>query len=105
MSRVASKMDKTEQTVIIAAVMGAIIGIGQLLLSSDPLKPRAAVGRAIVSAGISVSAFTVLAWIPDAPAPLLVGVSALLASLGTSGLTLLAHRLVDRYVGPAKGKE
>jgi len=52
-----------------------------------------------------VSAFTVLAWIPDAPAPLLVGVSALLASLGTSGLTLLAHRLVDRYVGPAKGKE
>lgn len=89
-------MDKHEQTLFWVALFGAFLGIGQLLASQDPIKPRAALGRAIVSCGIAVSSFSILAWIPDASTPLIVGVSALLASLGTSGLTMMIQRILGR---------
>jgi hypothetical protein len=91
-------MDKDNQTLLIVGVMGAVIGFGQLLASGDDIKVRHAFGRAIVSSGIAVSAFSVLAWFPDAKPSLLVGIACLLSSLGTSGLTMLAKRLFTSTV-------
>lgn len=55
---------------------------------------RLAIGRAIVTAGLAVAAFSVLAFIPDAPKLLIAGVSALAASLGESGIERI---IKDRF--------
>lgn len=88
-------MDKSETTMWTVGIIGAVIGIGQLLASGDKITARYALGRSILSTGIALSSFSVLAWLPDASPPLLVGVSALMASLGSSGLTMLAHRFFN----------
>ncbi len=75
--------------------IGALIGIGQLLLGDSELTLRKAVGRALVSGGIAESAGAALAWIPDLPSTALFGIAAALASLGTSGI----ERLLKRYIG------
>ncbi len=86
-------MNKEEQEVIwfagALAVMGAIIGLGKLLQSREPITFRLAVGRAIVTAGLAVGAFTLLAFIPDAPKQLIAGVAVIMASLGESGIETL----------------
>ncbi len=91
-------MDKTEQTIWTVGIIGAVIGIGQLLASADKITLRYALGRSILSTGIALSSFTVLAWLPDASPAMLVGVSALMASLGSSGLTLLAQRFLNARI-------
>jgi hypothetical protein len=78
--------------VVSVGLLGAVIGFGQLLASGDDMKVRHAFGRAIVSAGIAMSAFSVLAWFPEAKPAMLIGIACLLASLGTSGLTMMAKR-------------
>jgi hypothetical protein len=52
-----------------------------------------------------MSAFTVLAWLPDAKPSLLVGVACLLSSLGTTGLTMLAKRFFNPNVTTLPPKE
>lgn len=74
--------------------IGALIGIGQLLLGDADLRARRVIGRALVSGGIATAAGAVLVWIPDVAPGAMYGVAAALASLGTSGL----ERLVDRFV-------
>lgn len=88
-------MDKTEQTLVTVGLLGAFIGIGKLLSAGDPIKPRQALGHAIVSSGIAMSAGAVLAWIPGASTTLIIGVACGLASLGTSGLSLFLQRLLN----------
>ena len=74
--------------------MGALIGLGQLLLSEEKITLRKAAGRAIVTAGISTAAAAVLTYFPQLPFPALVGVAALIASLGTTGLERLVARVL-----------
>lgn len=88
-------MDKSEQTLVTVGVLGALLGIGKLLASGDPIKPRQAIGHALVSSGIAMSAGAVLAWIPDATPTLVIGLSCALASLGTSGLSLFLQRFFN----------
>lgn len=78
---------------------GIAIGLGQLLGSNEELTPRLVLGRAISSAGLSLCAGVALLHIPEMPIIPLIGLSALLASLGTSTL----EKLVNRYLG-GKGK-
>lgn len=80
------------------AAAGAVVGVGRLLASADPITWRYAIGRAVLSAALATSCFTVLAWIPNAPTALVVGVAMLLASLGSSGLTMLAQRVFNTTV-------
>lgn len=76
-------------------LIGALIGLGQLLLGDAELRSRRVIGRALVSGGIATAAGAVLVWIPDVSPGAMYGVAAALASLGTSGL----ERLVDRVMG------
>ena len=91
-------MDKHEQGLLTVICLGALLGLGQVLASGDRISIRYAIGRAIVSAGIATSSYSVLAWMPNTSPVALVGIAALLASLGTSGLTLLAQRLFQTRV-------
>jgi len=73
-------------------LMGALIGLGQLLNSTEPLTWRAAFGRALCSAGIAASAPIALLWFPAMPTIAQFALAALVASLGTSGIALLVQR-------------
>lgn len=83
---------------------GAIIGIGQLFLSGQPLTPRLILGRAISIGGLSMSAGAVLVWVPSLPLLGQIGIAAGLASLGISGLEKLFTRAVGKMF-VEKGKE
>ncbi|GHU34897.1 hypothetical protein AGMMS50256_29230 [Betaproteobacteria bacterium] len=81
-------------------LVGASIGVAQLVSGSGPVTWRLAFARAITVGGLSVAAGAILIWIPDAPVLGQVGLSAALASLGTSGLERLFFRIMKR-----KGEE
>lgn len=89
-------------TVLGFAVIGALLGIGRVLLAKDRPPTRIAVGRCLVNTGLAMSAGVVLLPFPTASLVAQLGVAAALASLGTSYL----EKLVNRTLGlPAPGKE
>ena len=88
-------MERVIQTIGGIASLGALVGLGQLLMSDDKLTFRLVIGRALTSAGIAASAASILVWLPNVPLVALCGLAALMASLGTSGL----ERLLQKYMG------
>lgn len=82
----------TWQVLTAMGVVGILTSLGQLLASNEKLTPRIIIGRALSSIGLSVSAGAILLWMVD-PHPLaLIGLSAGLASLGTSFLEKMLQR-------------
>ncbi|WP_197341615.1 holin [Ralstonia solanacearum] len=71
--------------------MGIIIGLGKLLASNEKFTWRLAVGRAIVSAGLSVAAGSILAFIPGLSQMAVIGIAAASAVLGEQFLEKLIH--------------
>lgn len=78
-----------------AFVLGALIGLGRLLDSSEPISLRVVVGRAILSAALASAAPVILIWLPALPRTVEFALAALLASLGTSGVQMLLRRFVS----------
>lgn len=78
------------------ALVGAIVGLGQMLSEVGRLSWRVIVGRFMTSAGLGVAAGGLLAWLPDLPLIAQCGIAAGMASLGTSGFTLLFQRFISR---------
>lgn len=74
------------------AGIGALIGLGKLLDSSEKPTPRLVVGRCLISAGTGVAAGSLLMLVPDASPLLLYGAGAAMASLGTSGIEALVSK-------------
>jgi len=82
----------TWQILAAMGVVGVVTALGQLLASNERLTFRIILGRALSAIGLSVSAGAILLWMAD-PHPLaLIGVSAGLASLGTSFLEKLMQK-------------
>lgn len=77
-----------------ASLMGALIGLGQLLNSDEKLTLRVALGRAMVSAGLAAIAPIALLWFPEMPRIAEFAVAALFASLGTSALQSILRRFL-----------
>ncbi|WP_150428882.1 hypothetical protein [Dechloromonas sp. CZR5] len=80
---------------LLFAFVGIIIGVGQLLASGEVLTLRIIIGRSLSTAGIAMAAGAVLVLVPDLPLVGQIGVAALLASLGTSGLERLFQRVIQ----------
>lgn len=76
------------------AVVGIIIGVGQLLASQEVLTPRIIVGRALSTGGLGMVAGLAVVWIPDVPLVAQIGLAAAIASLGTSGLERVFQRVI-----------
>lgn len=87
------------KTMGILALVGVFLGIGQYLASGDPINLRLALGRAMISGGLGLCAGAILVFFQDVPLPALVGVAAVLASLGTSAL----ERMFQHYF-PVKNR-
>lgn len=78
----------------ILAGIGALVGIGRLLDSTEKITLRLATGRAITSAGIGAAAGGITLLVPGADSPLVMyALAAGLSSLGTSGLEALMKRV------------
>lgn len=80
----------------VLALVGAVIGLGELLAKQDKFSWRIAFGRCITSAGLGASTAGALAWMPGLPLVAQCGLAAAMASLGTSGLTLLLQRFYSK---------
>ena len=77
-----------------AAVLGGLISLGQLLDSTERLRPRIILGRALVSAGLAAMAPALLTWFPEMPRPAEFAFAAVFASMGTSGLQMLLRKIL-----------
>jgi len=82
--------------VALLSVIGALVGLGQILSDGVRLTPRSIVGRCIMSAGLGASASIALSWLPELPLAAQYGLAAGMASLGTSGLTLIFQKYVSK---------
>ena len=80
---------------ILFALVGIIIGLGQLLTGTERLTVRLLVGRALSTGGLAMAAGVVLVWVPELSMVGQIGVAAGLASLGTSGLERAFQRAIE----------
>ena len=71
---------------IFMLVVGIVAGMGQLLASDETLSKRIVIGRAISSGAMGLGASLILIWYPNIDSIVMCGLSALLASIGTSGI-------------------
>lgn len=78
------------------SVIGMLIAIGQMLQAKEPITLKIALGRCITTGGLALVAGSVLALFPGLPFIAQLGIAAMLASLGNSGLELLIQRLFNR---------
>jgi hypothetical protein len=85
---------ETILTVLSLGVIGALIGLGKLLDSTEPVSLRKAAGRAIVTSGLSMSGALILLVFPSTPILVVLGAGAALASLGTSFLESVISKRV-----------
>jgi len=78
------------------AAVGAVIGLGRLLVSNEPMTTRKAIGHCIVSGGLGGCAALIQIPLPEAPFPVIVGAACALASLGASTVTLIVQKYVEK---------
>lgn len=86
--------DEATKGALWLALMGAGIGLGQLLASKETLTTRLIVGRAISSGALGMAAAAALSFLPELPFAAQMGLAATFASLGTSVLEKLVQRIL-----------
>lgn len=96
-------MQKEEQSLYVLLIMGAVIGIGKLLVSNDPITLRLILGRALLGAATSMVAGVGLAQFPDLPPMALYGIGSALGIVGSQFLELWLKRWMNKH-GGGRGK-
>ncbi len=86
--------DDASKGVLTLALIGSLVGIGQLLASEDKLTLRLVIGRAITSGALGMAAGAVIAFYPLVPFEAQIGIAAVIASLGTSALEKVLQRIL-----------
>lgn len=85
--------DDATKGVLWLALLGSLVGLGQLLLTKEVLTPRIIIGRAICSGALGMAAAALLSFMPLLPFAAQLGLAAVLASLGTSALEKILQRI------------
>lgn len=88
-------MQEHEKGLLYLLLIGAAIGIGKLLTSSDVLTPRLIIGRAILGSGTSMIAGVALMQFPAMPLPALVGIGSGLGIMGAQFIEAWLKRKAD----------
>ncbi|MGD1827323.1 Holin [Chromobacterium violaceum] len=88
-------MQEHEKGMLALLVVGALIGLGKLLVSNEQITTRLAVGRAILGGATSTVAGVALMQFPNLPLPALVGLGAGLGILGAQYLEAWLRRRAD----------
>lgn len=76
--------------------IGALIGLGKLLASNEPITTRIILGRAILGSGTSTIAGVALTQFPALPLPALVGFGAGLGIVGAQYIEAWLKRRADQ---------
>lgn len=84
--------DNPEGFLGILAGIGALIGLGKLLGSTEALTPRILAGRMLASAGVGCAAGATTLIFPAADPMVLLGVAAALASAGFSAIEMILKK-------------
>jgi hypothetical protein len=85
--------DEATKGVLWLALLGSLVGLGQLLLTKDVLTVRIVIGRAICSGALGMAAAAAISFMPTLPFAAQLGIAAVLASLGTSALEKILQRI------------
>ncbi|QBY56165.1 phage holin family protein [Cupriavidus oxalaticus] len=96
-------MQDHERNLYMLLVMGALIGLGKLLVSDDPITLRLILGRAVLGAATSMVAGVGLMQFPGMPPMALYGVGCALGIVGSQYLEVWLKRWMSRQ-GGARGK-
>lgn len=88
-------MQDHEKGVLYLLLIGAVIGIGKLLTSSEALTTRLIIGRAILGSGTSMIAGVMLMQFPAMPLPALVGIGSALGIMGAQFIEAWLKRKAD----------
>ncbi|KAF1367134.1 holin [Yokenella regensburgei] len=79
-------MQEYEKGFIALAIMGAVIALGKMLNSDEPITARLVVGRVIVGSALSLLAGVALYVVPDIHPLALAGIGSGLGILGLNGV-------------------
>ncbi|WP_175806588.1 phage holin family protein [Burkholderia cenocepacia] len=92
-------MQEHEKTFLELIVMGALIGIAKLLVSSEQLTFRVIVGRALLGSATSMVAGIVLLQIPNLDPLALLGIGSALGIVGSQYIEILLRRKARTIIG------
>lgn len=99
-------MQSSDKDLIELILLGAVIGVGKLLVSSEELTVRVILGRAILGSATSLVAGVFLAEIPGLPPMALLGIGSALGIVGQQYLEKIIRKrlsqLADKKVGKAE---
>ena len=93
------QLNDHEKELLTLFIIGAVIGLGKLLVGGERLSVRIVLGRMIIGAALSASAGAVLIMFHDLSPTALVGVASAIGILGQSVL----EAAVQKFVGGLRG--
>lgn len=94
-------MEEHEKTLLTIVVIGALIGIGQMLTGAEPVTIKLFFGRVILGSATSTIAGAILIWIPDLSPLAIIGLA---SALGIAGYQAIELWLKKRAITLLKGK-
>ncbi len=92
-------MQEHEKTFLELIVMGALIGIAKLLVSSEQLTFRVIVGRALLGSATSMVAGVALLQIPNLDPLALLGIGSAFGIVGSQYIEILLRRKARTIIG------
>lgn len=92
-------MQEHEKTILELIIMGALIGVAKLLVSSEELTFRLIVGRAVLGSATTMVAGVVLVQIPNLDPIALLGIGSALGIVGSQYIELLLRRRAKAIIG------
>ncbi|RQZ24162.1 holin [Burkholderia sp. Bp9017] len=92
-------MQEHEKTFLELIVMGGLIGVAKLLVSSEQLTFRVIAGRALLGSATSMVAGVVLLQIPDLPPLALLGIGSAFGIVGSQYIEVLLKRKARNIFG------
>ncbi|MBS6363213.1 holin [Burkholderia sp.] len=92
-------MQEHEKTILELIIMGALIGIAKLLVSSEQLTFRVVFGRALLGSATSMVAGIALLQIPNLDPLALLGIGSALGIVGSQYIEILLRRKARAVLG------
>ena len=92
-------MQDQDKTLYTLAIIGALIGIGKLLVSDEQLTIRLALGRMILGVGVSLIPGALLLHFAEINPLALIGVASAFGILGSTYIELYLKKLAKKWGG------
>lgn len=97
-------MQEYEKGFIALAMMGALIALGKMLNSGEPITFRLVAGRVIVGSALSLAAGVALYFFPDIHPLALAGIGSALGILGLNGVEAWLRKRGINFLSKGAGK-